>query len=283
MEDRYPLLQRFFLFLALIGFAVGIFLSYRAQPDLLSGLHWLPVCLLCFIAIPVTIYLNAFEYRLTGAILEQDIRLTQAAEVTIIAGVANMLPLPGGTIVRVAALKAGGASIGQGTTATLLVSLLWIGVAFLYAGGWVTVSQGQLIGLGGIFLVIGAVAVLACIFFAATQFNALGQFWPMIPIKVAHVVIDAARIWLCLWALGVDASFAQASALTVSSVVGAAVSIVPAGLGVREAVSALLAPLIMLTAASAYLSASLNRIIGLMITAPVALILALRKRSASAP
>lgn len=279
MTKMFPKLQRIALFVAFVGFVVGIVLSLRAQPDLLSGLNWLPLSLLCVFAIPVTIFLNALEFKLTGKLLSQDVSLPEATEITILAGVANMLPLPGGTIVRVAALKSGGASIRQGTTATLLVSLLWIGIAFLYAGLWVATSQGQLFGLAGIFLGIGALAVLACVFVAATQFDALDKFWPIIPIKLAHVIMDAARIWLCLLALGVEASFAQASALTVSSVVGAAVSIVPAGLGIREAAAAMLAPFILLTAASAYLAASLNRIVGLLMTAPVALFLAIRKKS----
>ena len=59
-------------------------------------------------------------------------------------------------------------------------------------------------------------------------------------IKFGLVLIDSTRIYLCLLILGVDGSFIQASVLSVSSVVGAAVSIVPAGLGIREAVAALL-------------------------------------------
>ncbi len=100
----------------------------------------------------------------------------------------------------------------------------------------------------------------------------------LVGIKSALVLMDALRIFTCFLILGLDGTFGQASVLTVSSVLGAAVSIVPAGLGIREGAAALLAPFVALAAASAYLSTSLNRVIGLAIMAPVALFLGLRRK-----
>jgi uncharacterized protein (TIRG00374 family) len=95
-------------------------------------------------------------------------------------------------------------------------------------------------------------------------------------VRSVLVVLDAIRIYLCLAALGTDATFAQASAFAVASAAGSAVSIVPGGLGVREAVTAALAPAVGLAAAVGFLAAALNRLIGLPVMVPLALWLSLR-------
>jgi uncharacterized membrane protein YbhN (UPF0104 family) len=51
--------------------------------------------------------------------------------------------------------------------------------------------------------------------------------------------------------------------LTISAVLGSAVSIVPAGLGVRELVGAMISPLISVLPAQAFLAIALNRIFGM--------------------
>jgi uncharacterized membrane protein YbhN (UPF0104 family) len=156
----------------------------------------------------------------------------------------------------------------------MFVALIWMGVAFTYSGAWVMTSGETIVG--GIFTVIG-VAILTASFAAARWL--LGQWQvPMLILvtKVALVLLDALRIYLCLWALGTAGAFAQASALAISGVLGSAVSIVPAGLGVREGVAAAMAPIVGLAASSAFLAASLNRLLGLATTAPVAMVLAVR-------
>lgn len=265
------------MLLAVAGFVLGIYLSLRAQPELFSNVVWWPIMLVAAVGVPVTVTLNAVEFRQSALLIGQRFSLWRSFEITIIGSVANMLPLPGGTMVRVAALKAGGSSLKQGTFVTLMVSGLWIGVAFVYGGLWLVPMEKAIAGLGGVFLAVGGAAIISCIVISGRHFQDVHHLRTLALIKIGQVLIDASRIWLCLTALGLSATFAQASVLTVSSVMGAAISIVPAGLGVREAVAALLGPIVLLSAAGAYLSASLNRIVGLMITAPIALIVALRR------
>lgn len=71
--------------------------------------------------------------------------------------------------------------------------------------------------------------------------------------------------------------------LSASSVIGSAFFIVPAILGIREAVAAaLLAPIVGLAASSVFLATSINRLVGLAITDPVAAYLAfLQSRTAN--
>lgn len=101
--------------------------------------------------------------------------------------------------------------------------------------------------------------------------------WALIQ-RITLVSLDGLRLLWCLKALGVSAVFSQAAAFVVGGVIGSAVSIVPAGLGIREGVSAGLAPLVGLVAASGFMAAALNRILALSILAPVAFILGLTRR-----
>ncbi len=275
-----PLWRRSILIIAAVGFVIGIVLSIRAQPNILSDLNWTPLVLVALVCIPVTLLLNTLEFGMSARLIGYKFPFWKAVETTIIGSVANMLPIPGGTIVRIAALKAAGASYKRGTSVTLLVALIWIGVAFAYAGGWLLVLGGTLRGevVGLIFLITGTAALGASVFFSVKLRSARSLTVMLVLIKIGLVLIDTTRILLCLWAFGIDAGFGQASVLAASSVMGAAVSIVPAGLGIREGAASLLGPVVGLAASSAYLSTSLNRVIGLAVMAPVAIVLAIRQK-----
>lgn len=274
---KKPLWRRAVLILAAFGFGLGIFLSYRAQPDAFTDLNFGPLIVLALFTIPATVLLNALEFRGSAQLIGHDIGLAQAAEITIVGSVANMLPIPGGTMVRIAALKAAGASLKRGTAATLLVSLLWISVSFIYSGVWLAVLglTGWFV-LGAAFICVGLVSLIICAALCFKLSEDMTVVINLLSFKVGLVLLDATRLYLCFRVLGLDGTFAQSSVLTVSSVLGAAVSIVPAGLGIREGVAALLAPFVDLPAASAYVATSINRVVGLTVMAPVAFYLGLR-------
>lgn len=269
--------MRIVLFLAACGFVLGIYLSHRAQPDLLENLNWSALALVAFVGLPIIAILNILEFQASAKMVSQQFSFVQAAEITVIGSVANMLPIPGGTMVRVAALKMGGASIKRGTSATLLVSGLWIGISFIYSSLWLFWLEITAFNLGILLLLAGLAALAVCIFLALRLSNDWYVIAQLAVLKVGLVVVDAVNLFACLLALGGTASFADASVLAVSGVLGAAVSIVPAGLGIREGAAALLAPIVSVSVASAYLAASLSRITSLAILSPIALFLALRR------
>jgi uncharacterized membrane protein YbhN (UPF0104 family) len=270
-----PFWRRTILLVAALWFGAGVALSVYADPHRFSDLQWQPIVWLIAVAIPITIALNSLEFTLSGRLIGTHIGFRSAMETTIIGGVANMLPLPGGIVVRVAALKAAGASFKHGSLTILFNTFLWFGVALVYAGAWIAALAA--IWLGSMFLAAGLAILIAS--FAITR-QSLKEWrvtmWLTLN-KVGLVLIDALRIFLCLWALSAAGGFGQASVLTASSVIGSAVSFVPAGLGVREAVAALLAPVVGLAASSAFLATSLNRLIGLAVTTPIAAYLAVRQ------
>lgn len=275
-----PEARRIVLGLAALFLVVGTALSLERNPEIVANLDWRPAVLLVLVAVPATIAVNACTFVLTGRLVGREIALPAALEISIVGTAANLLPLPGGTLVRVAALKAAGAGYREGTKATFLVAGMWIGVAFLFAGAWMaSLGAGPVAWL---FLLFGFAAWLACFGYAVRRQGGVGLPLSLTLAKVALVATDACRMFLCLSALGLDVEFGQAAALAVAGVVGNAVSIVPAGLGVREAVSAGLAPLVGLGAGAAFLAATLNRLLGLATVVPLALGLLLSGRARAA-
>lgn len=271
-----PRVRRALLLLATACLVGGLAAALRQHPDLLRNLRWSPVLFLLFAAIPITVVINAVEFVLIGRMVQQRIPLTQALEISILGTVANMLPFPGGMLVRVAALKAGGSGYSNGTAATLLAALIWIGVSFAYAGVWITMQSS---GWLGAFFVLGGGIALAASSIIATKLNfgaqsVLGIFL----VRLSLVLIDAIRLYLCLMALDAGASFAQASSFAAAGAVGSSISIVPSGLGVREAVTAALAPVVGIAAAIGFLAATLNRVLEIPVLVPLALLLNLGAR-----
>ena len=264
--------RRATLTVAMLALIVGVYLSFRSQPDLFQQARLGPVVLLVLLAVPLTIYFNALEFVLSARLIGHKIGLKSAAEISIIGGVANMLPLPGGAIVRVAALKAEGASVARSTSVMAFVAFIWAAVSFGYSGAWLV--TGGATGFGLLFIALGCIGVVGCFALSMHLLDDHVITAQLFACKAGLVLVDAFRLYLCLLALDVSANFGQASVLTVSGFVGSSFSLVPAGLGIREGVSALLGPLVGLSAAAAFLASAANRVVGLLVSAPIAAFLA---------
>lgn len=259
---------------ATVFLVAGLWYSINLQPQVLHDLVLWPVAILILIGVPLTILLNAVEFGILARLGRVRVPMVKVLEVTVLGSAANLLPLPGSTLVRVAALKAGGAPLFKGTSSTIVVGVIWIAVAFGYSGAWMLGISNDLIAYS--FLTIGALVFLGCVIWWRILQGGYFLLLCMLATRLLLVIIDSTRLFLCFVALSVDASFAQASALAVAGVLGSAVSVVPAGLGIREGVAAAISPVVGLAAAFGFLSAFLNRLVDLVVTAPLAAILSIK-------
>jgi uncharacterized membrane protein YbhN (UPF0104 family) len=251
--------------------------SLRDNPDILTQIDWQALAIVVLIGVPVTAVVNASEFVVSARMVGVNFPLLRSMNVTIIGSAANMLPLPGATMVRIAALKVSGVGFKKSAAVTLFVALVWIGSSFFYAGVMLAQFEAGLLAWG---MGLAGFAVLVLSAWATQRSNAhIADYGKIVVLKFAMVLIDAGRIYFCFLALGLDVAFAQASAFVVSSVLGSAVSIVPAGLGVREVVSAGLAPIVGVAISAGFLSATLNRIAGLSALLPIAGVLMLLDRN----
>ena len=89
------------------------------------------------------------------------------------------------------------------------------------------------------------------------------------------VAIRGVLFWFVMIGFDIGGSFAGAMLLPVAVVLASAIGFFPAGLGVREVISAALAGLVGDTAASGALASGLDRLVSLPVMATIAIALAL--------
>ena len=273
-----PAAKRIILFAACAAFLGGIFLAISASPDALQNLRWRPLAVFVAFAMPATMILNAIEFALSARLIGQSVTARQAFETTVIGTAANLLPIPGAAIVRIGTLKSSGATVTQGAYATAFTAIVFLGISSAYAGAWLLMLG--LTGEGSALLIAGMGVLTVSCWIAWRLLHA-----PLPAIAIAAnrfglVLLDVMRTYLAFAALGETASFGQASILSLSTVLGASVAIIPAGLGIREGIAALMAPLIGLHSATTYLATSLSRIVGLIVVLATGAALAILTRRA---
>lgn len=259
---------------ALMVFAIGLAWSLHETPNLGDKFRLGPVLLLLAIGAPTSTVLNAVEMYAVSRIAGGPMTWRTSFELTIFSSAANMLPLPGGGIAKLAAMKAHGVGYGIGSAMILLTFAIWGGLAFLYSGAaFILLGEAR---LGGLFALCGSVLLAAC----GIGFARFAKWKLVLVIAAMRIVsfpLEAFRYLLALLAVGASISFLQSSIYVVATVIGSAVVFVPSGLGISEAVAALLSTFIGVSAGVGFVAATLGRIVRLAGLAFITLVaLALR-------
>lgn len=273
-----PRVQRVLLGVAAVFLLVGLVLSINQHPEVLADIAWPYLLFVVVVSFPLGLALVVVEFMVSARMIRKTISIRYALFTVICGSAANMLPLPGGFMARMAGLKSVGARYRDGACATLLTNLAWLALALLWSGAWLASIEA-----GALSLLSLALGVLLC-----------GLCWLLVkwldarPLDVlilfaarlGLIANQSVRLLLCLLAVHFAADYAQASVLSLSGVIGSAVSLVPAGFGIREGAAAALGPVIGLTAAAGFLAAFVNRLLDLAVLAPLAAVLAWRGKKA---
>lgn len=268
---RSPRVERVLLLVAALAFGIGAYVAYRHLPDIESRVRWVPLALVAALGPPATVLTSAAEYQVSARLLRHRVPLWEATRVSVLATAANLLPVPGSPLVRMRALRQLGSTYRGAFSSTALVGLAWIGVTGLLVGG-ASAVVGRL-AFGSVLLATGVVATgLAYGALRLRRPSEAGALiWAVLGVEVATVLVAGARFILVLRGLGVDASFAQAIALTIAGVTASLIGFFPGGLGIRELIAAGIGPLVGLSAAVGLLSAAVNRLIESLVLLPLSL------------
>lgn len=242
---------------AALVFGGGLVWSLSAAHVSISDVSILPCLLLIGIFQPLGLTSNVIDYRIMARMAGAHIGWQSALSTVIYARAANFLPVPGGMITRVAALRLHKVSARNAAALTVLLTALWAATAFGYAGLWLLPVHA---GISMTFVGIGAAAAGFSLMGFARLKTTPSLVTGAVLLRVAALMIESFTLMLSLHAVGQQAGFSQASIFVVSTVAGVAVSIVPAGLGIREGVVALLAPLVGIAPAAGFLAAMVARI-----------------------
>ncbi|HZD51880.1 MAG TPA: hypothetical protein VE175_02430, partial [Woeseiaceae bacterium] len=265
-------LRRAGVLLALAAFCGGMVAAWTIHPDLFDHLVLRP-WLLVLACVPLTILGNAAQFWMSSRLLGVvNIAFVPGAIlVAILSTAANMLPLPGGTLVRIAALKRTSNTYGQATYVTMLAAGCWLGVTSTLAGCALIV-----LGFRGSGAATAAAGTGALVLFGVSlvrRFQATPAWLGgLLAVQVMMVAVGATRLWLCFRSFGEAVDPLAAAVLTLSTGIAALIGIAPAGLGLTEALAAGIAATISVPASLGFLAAALNRISGLVVVAPLTLL-----------
>ena len=253
----------------------GIVWSWQRLDLSFDTLRFGPLLGSLLLAIPAAL-LSALEYSLAQRIVGSRATLSQSVNVSLFGSLANLLPLPGGAMVRVEAMTSTGSRLSAAVRTTAGVGIIWVALAMIASGSAITVLDRPVIGL--VLVAAGLVAMVAGIIAIGPRDRRTKWLTvAVIALELTVIGVATCRILLVLHAIGEDATWTQALGLVSAGAVAVAAGIVPAGLGIRELLAGLLAPLVGLTAAAGFITAGINQILTLVGQSLLALVTMMRR------
>ncbi|GJL95336.1 MAG: hypothetical protein DHS20C05_17410 [Hyphococcus sp.] len=259
--------------LAVTLLIVGLVIALNALPADIALKQWRYVMLIFVLIAPLGVITNTLETELTARLLNVRFGWRRAFKLSVLASAANVLPLPGGPLVRTVALKDLGVDLKLASSIVIAVAVQWVGVILIVAGVCFTILNIIQTGITSIFL--GGGALLFSLFWMRAIGSSFKNIALIMSARLFTSAVGVVGIWWSFAALGETLTLIEASIFSLASASGVAVSFVPAGLGVTEAAAAALAVIISLSPALAFVAATLYRIIWLAFLLPVAAIISL--------
>jgi uncharacterized membrane protein YbhN (UPF0104 family) len=215
------------------------------------------LALLLLVMMPASLLYSGIGLHIIALSGGVRIPLRQATVTACYAVLAEALPIPGGVIVRSGALMAEGLGLVRSVALVTANSLLWIALAAVGAAiaiiPYSSIGGLSMLAIGG----AGLVAVLAWLVWTAGPWIAAYS----LAHRAAGIVLLALRLFLAFQAIGVSLPFIKAFPVTLAMVVGAAASITPAGLGISETLGALIASVVQVAPAAAFIAVGLDRLL----------------------
>ncbi len=239
-----------------IFFAIGLAWSVSALNLSAAHLHWrfLP---LAIGAVAVAVVVNAAEQWLAAKALKVDYSFGRGMQVSCWATLANVLPVPGALLIRSASFARAGVPARENAFVLGAGAVIWV----LLAAAMVAFAAAPSIPVAGFSatLVLTAVAVSVWL---GHNFEPIAAA-ALLLARIVLLALTVLRLYAFIGWIGGEAAFREAAVYAGASLMGQVVGIVPAGIGVVEAVGAGLALMIDGAPAEAFLALSLNRVFGL--------------------
>ena len=253
------------MIVAVVLFLVFTVVAFRHLPHIHKPVRWELLAIAGLVVVPVITVLNALEFRLMAHFAKHHPPMLEILQVTILGSAANLLPVPGAVVVRLANLRKAGVRVSRGLNLTAIIGLTWVGAACTLGGiaelwshlGFALVALAAGAGLLGL-----AVGLLAPILDPGTRIAGAVE---LLAIEGGFVLMQAFRLFLVASALRFNVSYAQSTTLVIAAVSAAAIGFLPAGLGAREAIAAALSPIVGLGAAVGLVITAVDRIVNLLV------------------
>lgn len=248
--------------LAIAVFAAGLlFSAQRLRQDI--SWNFSASLLASMLALLIATFLiNSLRTHSHSRIVGANLSFGDNARISLFGSAMNMLPLliPAGMLMRMSNF------VQHGGQSRLVIGVLLANYVLSLLSslllGLVMLNSDALFAMPRLLAFVGVLYVISLITFVRVSGSKYGV--GIAVLEMAAVCVDAVRIAICFKLLGFNIEIFQAAILTVSAILGSAVSIVPAGLGVRELVGAVISPLIGLLPEQTFLAIALNRVFGML-------------------
>lgn len=175
------------------------------------------------------------------------------------AQLAEALPLPGGAIVRSAALVQAGSTVGRSVVLVGAAAVLWVALSASVAGLVLYQWDPLLGGSMATFAMLVTIGVVQWIARQAGLRIAAG----VLVHRLIGLVLMSARMFLAFLVIGEVLQLSTTFYFAFSNIAGSAAAIAPAGLGIGEAIAAAMATLVEIPPEVAFLAVAINRIISI--------------------
>ena len=256
-----------------VVFVAGTALAAHSLRLRAADIHWSWIVLVALVGVPIGLLLNVLELYCAASVAGRKLGVVRAVQVTVLASAANLLPIPGAVVVRMEELAR-----GRGTRAALagtaFVGLVWVGTTCLIAAPivWLGPRPTGAIPLG----VIGAAttAIGSLIAGRALRRAAVALVALTVIVEALFAVVLGLRLWACAQALGHALTLRQGLVVGASAALASAIGIFPGGLGLGEVLAGALSPLAGLPVTVGFITSGLNRVVGIAVNAPAALLVA---------
>lgn len=253
-----------------IAISTASLLNLPDTPRNPDPLYLLPILVLT----AGTLVINGLEFKVAGLLAERKIPLDLAIQTSVLSSAANVLPIPGAALVRIRALREVEVSYKRAIVSTTVVGVAWLGASAIGAG-LLLIWEGFTVA-GAIMVIGGAAAmVIGPIAMRSARVRVMG---PLAAVEFTSMAITTLRLYFIAQATGLDVSISAAATLGLSGVLASAAGLFPGGLGLREGLSAAMAPLTDSSASVAVVISALDRIVFYVVLAVAALILIVMQR-----
>lgn len=192
-----------------------------------TDIRWNAMALLVFLLAPLGLVYGATNMLLTARAARVAMNFSHSFRVASFAQIAEILPLPGGALVRTAALVQGGAKPAHSAGHVLANALMWIACAAIAAG----LSLAHL-GAIAILFASGAALVLFASLAWLVRHSGLTIALLSLALRVLGLLLIATRLYVAFAALSLVVDWSDTLVFAFAAIAGSAASIAPAGLGI---------------------------------------------------
>ena len=253
-----------------IVFVFGLIYSVYQSPRLLLEANPVAFAAIALVSFPAVLATTVIRYRLLALASGKHMTLFTAARIVVTGISANMLPLPGGIMVRAAGLTEDGKRFARATRFSLAATFIWLGVASTFSGTFAVLLGLSIVGSVAIGLGLLLVAAGLASFPRDTVYSFLALIVGTNGLLMAFMTL---QYWLAFAATGAPIGIAQAAFLTICGPIGVVIAVAPAGIGVTELSAATLSNLIGVDPTQAFVALALSRIAQILVTSALTLTL----------